>query len=72
MDVDMRLLKAKLKYHDRTYTEIAESLGINRDTFSKRLATGKFTLRDIHKMMKSVPLTMEEVEAIFFVKNRMR
>ena len=66
--IDMQLLKAKLKYNDRTYAEIAKAIGINRDTFAKRLITGRFLISDVQKMMDVIPLSIDEMEDIFFIK----
>ena len=66
MEIDTQMLKASLKYHKRTFAEMAAVLGINRDTFARRLATQHFTIRDVHLLMDAVPLTMDEMERIFF------
>jgi hypothetical protein len=68
--VDMQLLKAKLKYHRRTYSEVAAQIGMNRDTFARRLSTGgkDFRIGEVLTMMEFVPLTYEEMKQIFFTK----
>ena len=68
MEIDVRLLKAKLKYNGRTYAEIAEALGMTRDTFAKRIQRQDFSIKHVHGLMKAVPLTMEEVLEIFFAE----
>lgn len=65
--VDIRLLKAKLKYHDKTYYEVAQAIGMNRDTFTRRLEDGgSFRVREVQVMMEYIPLTRDEVWEIFF------
>lgn len=65
--VDIRLLKAKLKYHGKTYYEVAQAIGMNRDTFTRRLEDGgSFRVREVQVMMKYIPLTRDEVWEIFF------
>ena len=66
MEIDVQLLKAKLKYHKRTYAEVAAALGMTRDTFARRLQREDFSIKNVHGLMESVPLTMEEVKEIFF------
>ena len=70
MKVDMQLLKAKLKYRKRTYAEVAAAIGMNRDTFARRLQREDFSVKNVHGLMEAVPLTMEEVQEIFFVKEK--
>lgn len=70
MEIDVQLLKAKLKYHKRTYAEVAAALGMNRDTFARRLQREDFSIKNVHGLMESVPLTMDEVEEIFFAKKK--
>lgn len=70
MEIDVQLLKAKLKYHKRTYAEVAEAIGMTRDTFARRLQREDFSIKNVHGLMESVPLTMDEVEEIFFGKEK--
>lgn len=65
--VDIRLLKAKLKYHGKTYYEVAQAIGMNRDTFTRRLEDGgSFRVREVQAMMEFVPFTRDEMLEIFF------
>ena len=64
--MDTQLVKAKLKYRNKTYQEIATALRMNRDTFARRINTGKFNVQNVKDMMKAIPLTMKAVEEIFF------
>lgn len=67
--VDIQLLKAKLKYHNKTYYEVARAIGMNRDTFTRRLEDGgSFRVHEVQAMMKFIPLTRAEVQDIFFIK----
>lgn len=70
LETDIQLLKAKMKYHRRTYEEVAKAMGINRDTFARRLKSKNFSVQELHGLMKAVPLTMSEVEEIFFKKEK--
>ncbi|MFC2638442.1 MAG: aminotransferase [Mitsuokella sp.] len=72
MAVDIDLLKAKLKYHKRTYQAAATALGMNRDTFARRIGSGKFTVEQVQGLMRFVPLTLDEVTQIFFPMKKAR
>ena len=69
MKVDIQELKAKMAYNNRLNKEVAESLGISRNTFSLKLQTGDFKISEIHRLMKAIPLSMQEVKQIFFAEN---
>ena len=66
MTVNIQELKAKMTYNNRFHKDVAESLGISRNTFRYKLQTGDFKISEIHKMMKYIPLSLQEVEQIFF------
>ena len=67
--VDIQLLKAKLKYRNKTYYEVACAIGMNRDTFTRRLEDGgSFRVHEVQAMMEFIPLTRAEVQDIFFTK----
>lgn len=67
MRTDIQLLKAKLKYHNKTYYEVAQAIGINRDTFTRRIEDGgSFRIKEVQAIMDFVPLTRGEVWEIFF------
>ncbi len=70
METDLQMLKAILKYHDMTQAKIAQNLGITRDTFARRLRRDSFRIHEVRKMMEVIPLTMQEVEEIFFTKKQ--
>ena len=66
MKVDIQALKARLTYNNRHYFEVAESIGVSRDTFRKKLQNGDFKISEIHKLMEKIPLTTQDVQSIFF------
>ena len=66
MRVDTQLLKATLKYHDLTYGTAGKILNMRGDVMSQKIKYGKFTIKQIHALMEGIPLTMEEMEKIFF------
>ena len=69
--VDIQLLKAKLKYHNKTYYEVARAIGMNRDTFTRRLEDGgSFRVHEVQAIMDFVPLTRAEVREIFFARGK--
>ena len=65
MQVDIQELKARMVYHKRFQRDIAKAVGISSKTFGVKLHTGDFKISEIHKLMKAVPLTMQDVEKIF-------
>lgn len=67
MGVDVEILKAKLRLHKITQARMANLIGISRDAFMRRLRKEQdFQLKEVHSMMEAIPLTMQEVEEIFF------
>lgn len=66
--VDTELLKRTIRYHGFTITQIAEQIGMARETFWRRITAGgqTFSVGEVQKLMKCVPLSMAEVEEIFF------
>lgn len=68
MTVDTQALKAKMAYHNLLQKDIAEALDMTRTTLNLKLQTGEFKISEIHRLMETIPLSMKEVEEIFFVK----
>jgi len=66
MQVDIQELKARMVYNNRLQRDIAKAVGVSSKTFGVKMQTGDFKISEIHKLMKAVPLTMQEVEKIFF------
>ena len=59
MKTDMQMLRACMKYHNRTQEDVSQALGMVRSTFYLHMKVGGFTISQIHKMMEYIPLTME-------------
>lgn len=68
MKVDIQALKAKLTYHNLRYCELSESIGMSRDTFRAKLQNGDFKISEIHRLMEKIPLTIQDVQSIFFAE----
>ena len=66
MKVDIQELKARMVYNKHFQRDIAKAVGISSKTFGLKLKKGDFKISEIHKLMKAVPLTMQDVEKIFF------
>lgn len=59
------LLSACYRKHERL-ADLAELLGIEKETLSNRIATGRFSRNEIAKICKHLKLSKEERDAIFF------
>lgn len=68
MIVDTQALRAKMTYHKLRQKDMAKELGMTRTTLNLKLQTGEFRISEIHRLMEIIPLSMKEVEEIFFVK----
>ncbi len=66
--INIELLKRTMKYHGWTNQKLANAIGMSRDTLQRRFRDQTMRLIDIKKMMQVIPLTYEEVGAIFFNK----
>ena len=66
MKVDIQELKARMTYRNLLQKNVADLLGISKNTFSAKLQNGDFKISEIHKLMKIIPLDMQQVERIFF------
>lgn len=68
MVVNVQRLKGKIVEKNTTQESVADSMGMNRTTFYRKMKNGGngFTIGDIHKMITCVPLTKEEAVDIFF------
>jgi len=64
--MDAQMLKACMTYHGKTQEDVGKAIGVDRSTFWRRMNDGDFRMSQIYKMMEYVPLTLEEVESIFF------
>lgn len=56
MKTDMQMLRACMKYHNRTQKDVSRALGMVRSTFYLHMKDGDFTISQIHKMMEYIPL----------------
>lgn len=66
MNVNTQELRALIAYHNRSQKDIAETIGLSRNTFMLKLRSGDFKISEIHRLMKAVPMNLQEVEKIFF------
>lgn len=65
--VDFEKLKGRMKNSGMTVTAIARQSGISRETLYNRLkGVGEFTASEIDALTKTLRLTKEEQEKIFF------
>lgn len=70
MKTDMQMLRACMKYHNRTQEDVSRALGMVRSTFYLHMKDGDFTISQIHKMMEYIPLTLDDVNRIFFATKK--
>ncbi len=66
MKVNIQELKARMTYRNLLQKDVADLLGISQNTFSAKLQSGNFKIAEIHKLMQIIPLSLKEVEQIFF------
>lgn len=67
MAVNVQRLREKIAEGSKTQESIADAMGMNRSTFYRKMKSGGdgFTVGEIHKMMKYIPLTKREATDIF-------
>lgn len=70
MKTDMQMLRTCMKYHNRTQEDVSRALGMVRSTFYLHMKDGDFTISQIHKMMEYIPLTLDDVNRIFFATKK--
>lgn len=66
MKVDTQELKARLTYHCKTQRQVAQAIGLSENTLNSKLQSSNFKIYEIHKLIKIVPLSNEDVLKIFF------
>ena len=66
MKVDTQELRALMTYHNRSQKNVAKAIGLSRNTFMLKLQSGDFKVSEIHRLMEAVPMTMQDVEKVFF------
>lgn len=67
MAVNVQRLRGKIKETSKNQESVADAMGMNRSTFYRKMKSGGdgFTVGEIHKMMKYIPLTSKEATDIF-------
>lgn len=66
MKVNTQELRALMTYYNRSQKDVAEAIGLSRNTFTQKLQSGDFKISEIHRLMKAVPMTLQDVEKVFF------
>lgn len=61
-------LKGLIVERGTTHEAVADSLGIDRSTFHRKLKAGgdTFTVADVNKMIVAIPISFSEAKEIFF------
>lgn len=61
-------LKGLIKEHGKTYESVAHAIGMDRNTFTKRMQSNgaDFKVSEIYKMAEYIPLNQEDIQNIFF------
>lgn len=67
--VNVNLFKAKLVEKGMTIQEFADSIGMDRSKLYRRLQDNgeSFLIREVHQIAGALNLSVEEINAIFFV-----
>ena len=70
--INVNRLKGLIAEHNKTYADVAQAIGKNRDTFTRRIKSQglDFTVAEIQKMADFIPLTYEEITDVFFNDSR--
>lgn len=67
--IDVAKLKGLIVERGTTQQAVADSIGINRSTFYRKMKNGgDFTIAEAKKIKEEVPLTDSEAGEIFFGK----
>lgn len=68
MVVNVQKLKGKITERGITQEKVADSIGIARSTFYRKMRNGGegFTIGEIFDMVEKIPLSKKEAEEIFF------
>lgn len=66
--VNIDKLKGKIVERKTTQEAVADSIGIDRSTFYRKMKNGgfKFTVGEMQKIAEVIPLTVNEAVEIFF------
>lgn len=68
MYFDKKAFKGLLKAKNKKYDEVAEGIGMYKDTFSRRISENGigFNIYEIHDLMETIPMSFDEMKSIFF------
>ncbi len=66
--MNTQMLKGKIIESGITQEEIADTIGMNRCTFYRKMKRNgnTFTVEEMNKIVKIIPLSKEEAVSIFF------
>ncbi len=69
MSTNMNLLRGKLKERGVTQEELANKIGMDTSTLSRKLASEglKFTVGEMHNIAAALNLTTNECKSIFLL-----
>ena len=70
MKLNMDRLRGKIVEARTTQEAVADAIGIDRSTFYRKIKCGGkgFTIGEIHKIVKAIPLTRQEAQDIFLAE----
>ncbi|HCS73036.1 MAG TPA: phage repressor protein [Clostridiales bacterium] len=66
--IDFNKLNVKIQECGTTKEAIADEIGIDRNTFCRRLSNGKPLIGDIHKICDLLHLSSQEAIEIFLIE----
>lgn len=68
--MNIQMLKEKVAESSLTQEAIADAIGVSRCTFYRKMNKkgNTFTVEEMNRIMKMIPLTKEEAARIFFVR----
>lgn len=68
MNMNTQMLKGKIVEAGTTQEAIADSIGMDRSTFYRKMKRmgNTFTVAEMNGMIKSIPLSKEDAVTIFF------
>lgn len=69
MSTNMNMLRGKLKERGVTQEQLAEKIGIDSSTLSRKLASDglKFTVGEMHDIAAALKLSANECKSIFLM-----
>ncbi len=71
MQTNMNLLRGKIREHGLTQGDVAEKIGMDSSTFSRKISSEglKFTVGEMHSIAIVLNLNNEECRDIFLPEN---